>query len=242
MDTTLKVALCEDTKKDIDLLLKYIKQSGISAICDTYSSCEEFLHNFLAGKYDLIFLDIYMEGINGIDAATKVRQTDSSVMLVFTTTSLDHTLESYRLKAPIYIEKPVTFEETREALKMALEKRKAAGHITLLINGMYKDVSLDRVLYFETKNHTVNVIGLSETMCTSQSIKLSYIESLLPDTFFRCHHSYIVNIKYVCGIDKEFKIFTMQNGDKVHIRHQLFKRSIQVYENFLFSKTKEAII
>ncbi len=236
MTRPLKIALCEDKKEDMDLLYECIRQSKIITLCDAFSSCEKLLSAFAPGDYDLIFLDIYMDGMSGIDAASKIRQMDTSVMLVFTTTSLEHTLESYRLKAPIYIEKPVTFKEIQEALKLALEIHKTASYVSLLIDGIYQDIPMDSIIYFETNNHVVNLFLLSETIHASQTVKLSYIETLLPDTFFRCHHSYIVNLKYVRQIDREFKTFLMQNGDKVHIKHQLFKKAVRVYEDFLFSK------
>ena len=103
----LNIEICEDNSGDMNLLVESIERSGVSANWDCFYSGDKLLSNFIPGEYDLIFFDIYMEGLLGIDAATKIRESDTTVIFVFTTTSLDYTLESYRLKAPLYIEKPI---------------------------------------------------------------------------------------------------------------------------------------
>lgn len=236
LNNPLAIALCENMKKDMDLLIQHIHTSNIPTAYDTFTSCEELLLSFKVGKYDLIFFDIYMDGMSGIEAASKIREIDTTIILAFTTTSIEHTLESYRLRAPIYIEKPIPLRDVQAALEMALERRKSFSYINLLINGIYRDISLESILYFEINNHAVNVNTTTEKLRTSQSLKLSDIETLLPNTFFRCHHSYIVHLKYVLDIDKELKIFIMQNGDKIHIKYPLLKRAVKIYEDYLFSK------
>lgn len=238
MREPLNIAVCEDMPKDLKALISRIEESGIPAVCETFSSGEALLAAFSPGKYDLIFLDIYMDGIRGIDAAAKIRETDSGVTLAFTTTSTDYTLESYRLKALCYLEKPVGPAEVKEAMELALRKRGEAPCITLLIEGQKRDIPLERILYFEQQNHAVMVNTLTETLRTSQTVKLKQIEALLPDTFLRCHHSYIANLNYVKSLDRELKTFVMQNGDPVYIRQQSLPQAARAYGEYLFRKTR----
>lgn len=230
----LSIALCEDTKSDRDLLQNQLAESGFAVRCEAFSSGEELLSAFAPGKYDLIFLDIYMGGIKGVEAAAEIRKTDRTVMLAFTTTSTEHTLESYRLKAASYLEKPVKPEDVREVLELVQAKRDSAASITLLIEGESRKLPLSSILYFEQVNHAVFVHTHTETLRTSQTVKLKDIEPLLPGCFFRCHHSYIANLSYVRGVDKELKVFEMQNGDKVYIRYSTFGKSVKAYEEHLF--------
>lgn len=237
MLTPLKIAVCEDNEQDISCLLACIAASAIPVECEAFSSGEALLAAHQTGRYDLIFLDIYMNGLLGIDAAAKIRETDTAVTLVFTTTSTEHTLASYRLNAPKYIEKPVTLEEVAEVLGMAQEKRKTAAYIQLLTGGEYRDIPVDSILYFEQQNRAAIVKTLSGTLRTSQTVKFKHIEPLLPKYFLRCHQSYIVNLKHVKNLDWEQKTFTMHNGDKVYIRHQTMKQAAEAYENYLLQKT-----
>lgn len=238
INTPLKIAICEDTPADAELLLSHLAESGIAAAAEAFSSGEALLTAFLPGKYDLIFLDIYMGGMRGVDVAAQIRQVDRTVTLAFTTTSQEHALESYRLKAASYLEKPVRRDDVREVLELVLAKRDSAAYITLLIEGANRKLPVESILFFEQQNHAVMAHTQSETLRTSQTVKLNHIEPLLPDYFFRCHHSYIVNLRAVREVDKELKVFTMQDGSRVHIRHQSLKKAVQAYENCLFASVR----
>lgn len=242
MELPLKIAFCEDRAEDSALLLTLIENSGIPALCDAFSSGEELLGTFLPGRYDLIFLDIYMDGIPGVEAASKIRKADRTVILAFTTSSLEHTLESYRLGALKYLEKPLTATAVRETLELAIIKRRSSAYISLMIGGKNTEISLDSILYFEQKNHSVEVNTVSGTLRASQAVRLSHIEPLLPDTFIRSHHSYIANLRYVKELDHELKLFTMQNGNKVFIRRQNLKKASDSYEKYLFHMAREGHI
>ena len=239
METPLKIAVCEDMPEDADLLLRYISESGIPAECNAFSTGEALAAAFLPGQYDLIFLDIYMNNVQqGITAAAKIRETDTAVTLAFTTSSKEHALESYRLKACAYLEKPVRSTDVQGVLKQALSKRKNAPAIQLLIEGAYRKITLDSILYFEQKSHAVWVNTLTETLRTSQTVKLGDIEPQLPEGFFRCHHSYIVNLRYVRQLDQELRIFQMQNGDTVYIRRPSLGKAVKAYEALLFAAAR----
>ena len=237
-EAPLHIALCEDTQSDRELLERQLAESGFAVEYESFSSGEELLLAFLPGKYDVIFLDIYMDGIKGVEAAAKIRKADRTVTLVFTTTSTEHTLESYRLKAASYLEKPVKSEDVREVLELAQAKRDSAAYLTLLIEGVNRKLPLESILYFEQVNHAVYVHTHTEVLRTSQTVKLKAIEPLLSDCFFRCHHSYIANLRYVCGVDQELKVFEMQNGDKVYIRHPSLGKSVKAYEEYLFRRAR----
>ena len=140
---------CEDATR----LLRYISESGIPTNCQYFSSCEALMANFVPGRYDLIFLDIYMGNVQqGIDAAAKIRETDAMVTLAFTTSSEEHALEGYRLKAIAYLEKPLHSTDVREVLEHAVSRRKNAPAVRLLVGGKDQEVPLQTILYFEHKD------------------------------------------------------------------------------------------
>lgn len=238
MELPLNIAVCEDNPADAERLLSHIQSSGLAHRCDAFSSGEALLAAFAPGKYDIIFLDIYMAGLRGVDAAGKIRETDRAVMLVFTTTSTEHTLEGYRLKAAAYLEKPVKAQDVREALTLCLAKRNTAAYIPLLIEGANRKIPLESILFFEQQNHAATVHTHAGILRTSQLVKLAHIEPLLPDTFFRCHHSYIVNLRAIRHVDKELMVFVMTDGSRVYIRHRDAKKAIQAYERALFDAVR----
>ena len=124
MENLLEVAFCEDNPKDMDTVCSYFMASKMVASCHTFDSGESFLEHFKAGQYDLVFLDIYMTGMLGVDAAAEIRKIDKGVTLAFTTTSPDHSLASYRLKAIAYLEKPVSKADIEEVLSWPWPKKR----------------------------------------------------------------------------------------------------------------------
>lgn len=238
MDTPLQLAICEDTPADAELLASHLMGSGIANCCEVFPCGEALLAAFAPGKYDLIFLDIYMGGMKGVDVAAQIRRADRTVTLVFITTSTEYTLESYRLRVASYLEKPVAREDVREILSLVLAKRNTAAYLTLLIEGANRALPVESILFFEQQNHAVMVHTHAETLRTSQTVRLAHIEPLLPEHFFRCHHSYLVNLRAVREADRELGVFTMQDGSRVHIRYQSLKKAVQAYERCLFDSVR----
>jgi CheY-like chemotaxis protein len=97
--SVLRIAVCEDDPDDAAFLDDLIEKSGILSECHAFAGGEELLASFGAGRYDLIFMDIYMEGMQGIETVEAIRQTDRNVVIAFITSSLDHALEGFRLNA-----------------------------------------------------------------------------------------------------------------------------------------------
>lgn len=235
----LKIAICEDNPKDAESLSSFIENCGIPHSLEVFCKAEDLMALFQPCKYDLIFFDIYMDALTGVEAAARIRETDSFVSLVFTTTSLDHTLESYRLGAIKYLEKPLTEKAVKDTLKISLGIRDL-NCLSVFSEGKTINIPLPSVIYFELRNRYVTAVTTGGIIRISQLAKLSDIEKMLPDNFFRCHHSYIVNFSYVRKLEKELSSFLMENGDHVHIRRQDKKKAIEAYEDYLFGMSRKA--
>lgn len=232
MTELLHIAVCEDNRQDREHLLELTRGR---TQCESFESGEALLASFYGGKYDLVFLDIYMGGMKGVDAAKAIREQDADVVLCFTTTSLDHTLESYRLGALKYIEKPVRSEDVSDALRLAELKRRDRQSITLLIGGERTEIALNSVLYFENRNHAVEVHTTSGVLKTSQTVRLDDVEQLLPTNgeFLRCHHSFIVNLRHVVRVDRDF---IMKNGERAYIRGGSEKKCADILKGYLLDR------
>lgn len=239
MKNPLHIAICDDSLSDAARLRTFVEQSGIAAVCEIFESGEKLLHSFCGATYDIIFMDIYMKGLRGTQAVEQIRVLDETVLIAFTTISTDHALESYRLNALKYIEKPVTLEPVLALLEFAMMMRRTRPSITLLIGGRDKEIFLDDILYIEQSNLTALINTQDGVYRTSQSVKLDHIEAKLSSpSFIRCHHSFIVNLRYVEGLNQELMLFMMNNGDKAYIRRGDLKRAKDAYETYLFASTR----
>ena len=220
MDVTkkLRVAICEDVPDAAAMLAEMVEESGIAADVRVFESGEAFLESFRSGKYDVIFMDIYMGGMRGVDAASVVRETDPVVVIAFTTTSLDYTLAGYRIKAFRYIEKPVRLDAVRETLEYAIQKRKPGPFITMKVSGgIEENIPLNSILYMESRSHVVEVHTFNGVISTCSPTSLNDIEKLLPPEFLRCHRSYVANLDHVMKVDHDMNGFVMKNGHLAHI-------------------------
>lgn len=119
MPDILKIAICEDEPNQKNMLLKLLDESNIENTSVVFANGEDLLADFKQGKYDLILMDIYMESeLTGIDTIRLIRKKDKDIPVAFVTTSKDHALESYRLSAMKYIEKPYSKESIEDILHL----------------------------------------------------------------------------------------------------------------------------
>lgn len=242
MDTdSLRIAICEDEEGERQDLLHMIQQTQYTTELTFFSSGEEFLAKFQCNQYDLILMDIFMGGETGIQVITKMRMLDSEVPVVFITTSEDFALESYRLNAIKYIEKPATAQGLTSALQLAKLKQQANSRRVLHINSSTPPYPLSRILYLEQKARALTIYLLDdETVIVNK--KLDDIElQLVANGFLRCHKSFLVNLSHICGIDRELSTFEMKDGSKVYIRRRSFWEMQKAFEAYLFTTRQEEL-
>jgi DNA-binding LytR/AlgR family response regulator len=240
--TALRIAIVEDNYDCAARLFGFVKSADAACKLSVFNSGADFLKTFYSGKYDLIFLDIYMEGPDGIKTAESIRETDSDAVIAFATSSPEHTRAGFRVKALKYLDKPVTAGDVEETLELALTmktKKKSRPFITVTLSGgNVSDVPTDGIMYLEIKNNVVEIHTSSGILTTSHSARLGKFEKLLPSPpFLRCHRSYIVNLDYVLNPDKEINAFIMKNGSRTDIRRGGFAECKSCFENRILDKT-----
>ncbi len=235
MELPLQIAICEDLPEELARLRGILEQSKISHEIEYFASGETFLAGFQLHRYDLIFMDIYMGGMTGIETAAEVRKIDSKVAIVFTTSSLEYALESYRLGAMKYLEKPVTAQEVIPILQMVQMQKQYVPKLTLHTKPAETQVPLEDILFLEQNGAKFNTHLLSGKVITAVG-KLDDVMSQLDETcFYHCHKSFIVNFTYVTGLNKDMLLFELIRGKRVFIHRDGFWRTKRAYEAFLFS-------
>lgn len=235
----LIIAICEDSAEEREKLLGILNKSEIDNQTEVFSCGEEFLESFQLGKYDLVLMDIYMGGINGIDTIAALREKDDSVPVAFITTSTDHALESYRLDAIKYIEKPVKTKAVMELLRLAQIKKEDSPRLRIRVRGQDKSIPFERILYAEQRDHTLCLYLTGGEMLQTTD-RLDNIEPQFKgQPFFRCHKSYIVNLTHVTALDRDLMVFAMKEGGKVHIRRESLSAAKKAFEAYLFAAVRK---
>lgn len=156
-----------------------------------------FLQNYQP-KYDIIFMDIKMPGIDGMSAAEQLRKIDTKTMLIFVTSMVQYAVQGYEVEAFDFIVKPVNptaFEMKMKRVMRALKLRRGS-ELTLEANGVTRVLPSSAIHYIEVRNHDLTYHTEQETF--SIRGKLSTVEQkLLSESFFRCSISYLINLRYV---------------------------------------------
>ncbi len=228
----LKIAVCDDNNEESKALGKLLENFGGLKV-SFFDSGESFLKNYRDFEYDIVFMDIYMGDINGIDTVKKIRKTDNLTPFVFITTSSDHALESYKIGAVGYLEKPIKKEQLYNFLHLA-EALKEKLSITL--NSGKKQVKLRvfDIMYAEQHAHDILLFMSDNRVIKSRGNLDDILPVLSSEHFFRTHKSFIINPAHISSLNSELMIFTMENGNNVHISRRYFKEAKNLFEEYLF--------
>lgn len=234
----LNIALCEDHAEEQNRLISAIESCGIETRITCFSSGEDLLKDYSMGDFDLIFMDIYMKTLTGIDTIKEIRALGDMVPVAFTTSSTDHTLESYRLEALKYIEKPISEKPVHDLIRWVIAKKNHVPHVLIQTQKKMLSIAYESILYIEQKSHKLILYLKDQDPLIIQG-KLDAMEMHLNDErFLRCHKSYLVNLEGVINLEKDLRIFKMKNGNNVHIRRESLSASKKAFESYLFNLSK----
>ena len=236
----LNIAVCEDDRADLQHLCRLITANGASANVSAFETGEDFLAACQPDRFDLIFMDIYLDGLNGVETVRRVRSMGITAPGAFITISEDFAMDSYRLDVEKYIEKPARQEKVDESIALALRK-KEERRIDMIVWGRREPVefSAAQLRYVEQREHFLTFY-LTGGRVWRRKGKLNDLEPLLAKhSFFRCHKSYLVNLNFVLNIDREQMVFQMKEGGNAYIRRETFYRAKDAWENWLFTSARE---
>lgn len=235
----LMIAVCEDDHADCEQLCGLINASGIPASVTVFERGEDLLPAWQPGRFDLVFMDIYLDGLSGVEAVRRIRELDQEIPVAFTTASLDFALDGYRMNVAKYIEKPASPGAVHEMLALARDKKAERERNTILL-GQRNPIRIPvlRLRYVEQQEHNL-VFYLSGGGTMKRKGRLDSLAPLLAEyPFFRCHKSYLVNLSFVQDIDKDQMVFQLREGGSVYIRRELFYKARSEWESWLFSAAR----
>ncbi|MGN1022314.1 MAG: LytR/AlgR family response regulator transcription factor [Lachnospiraceae bacterium] len=230
----LRIGVYEDNARERLGLVEMITKSGSPVTLVSGESGEELLAAFRPGRFDLLFLDIYMTGMTGMEALEQIRQTDPNVDVCIVTSSREFALESYRMRAVRYLEKPAVKEDVEELLREELRKKESLPHLMLRQKGELVRIPYDQIAMVEQHGRNVRVVLAGGGVISGPGNLTKIEETLAFPGFCRCHKSYLVNLLYVTGIDRELMAFALQGGELAYIARRRFWAAKRAYEEALF--------
>lgn len=235
----LRIAICDDmpefSRQFRQLILKWEDRPGELSV-DIFSDADALITAHSERPYDILFLDVVMPLLNGIEAAGEIRLHDSSVKIVFLTSSAEFAIDSYRVKASNYLLKPPDprqLYQCLDELSQDILQNAKAIHIRSR-HGVHR-VELSRIEYVEASNKDV-IFSLSDGQSILSPDPLYTFEDqlLICDGFFKCSRSYIVNIHRIDTYSA--KEIRMRSGCRIPISRSRHKEFESTYFMLLFGK------
>ena len=234
----LRLAICDDLPEEREALLALLEQTPIATVCAQFASSEELLEAFRPGGFELLLMDIYMDGMTGVEAVRKIREMDETIPIAFTTTSTEHTLESYRLSVLKYLEKPVRQKDINDLLRLVKLQRDSIPRLTIHQNGTVQKLPLSELLYLEQKGHHVMISRKDGSIVQLYGKLSDLLPQLEEQPFFCPHKSYCVNLAFVRGINEEYQCYELADGKMVPISRSNRAKAKRAWEDFLFARTR----
>jgi len=222
----LLIYLLDDSKIALIKLENYLRQYaaeiGMPIEIKAFQNSLDFLYHFENDREKpyLVFLDIYMEDVNGMDFAKDIRRIEKeSFRLIFTTSSDEFALDAFEVFADGYIKKPYEYEDLKRALAR-LESRFRNESNVIVLHSIRQDMALHvaNILYAETANHKVDIHMENDVVTASMSMK--DLEELLcrERGFISCGQSYIINMARVKAISRDTIIMEDENRIVIPVR------------------------
>ena len=202
-----RVAVCDDDAAILDNLCSLCREifteDGISHEITAFSNAQDLKEKLdtQSNPFDLLILDIQMEGMTGMDLAHSLRDSGDRVSIIFITACDDYLSEGYGVQPIHFLLKPVKKEALANALHTDLKLNHLPKMAVLRIGSKTVSLSLSDIRYIESFNHEVIIhqAGSKQTY----AISLTEVERQLPrGRFCRCHNSYLVNLGYVQEIGR----------------------------------------
>ncbi len=203
----IRVAIVDDDIQIQKRLKQYIeeyeKDIAEKFNITVFSDASQIVENYRT-VYDIIFMDVQMEQMDGMTAAGKIREIDSDVIIIFVTNMADFAISGYKVDALSYVVKPVLYVDFVQQLNKAVKRIEFGRRSYLLVKSKSEILRLDiaKISYLESVEHKV-VIHLEDEDLIIYSTLGKLEKQLQGHCFARCNSGYLVSLRHVGGIDKD---------------------------------------
>lgn len=235
----MQIYLCDDSESDLLRLQHYLKsyarEKKLFFESVSFSSGELLLKTYEKSgeKPELIFLDIFMNGLSGMDTARRLRELHYEGAIIFTTSSTEHAMDSYEVNAMYYLQKPYErshFEKAMQRCSALL--RNARPRFRFLQKRKQVSVPCEDILFFETNgSHTVLLHTVSGSYSFADS--LSRIAGELADnvSFLPVGRSYLIHVDQVVSYSEGELCMTDGSVIQIPLRRRAKIHSILTKES-----------
>lgn len=215
----IRIGVVEDDPSACQLVLDYLnrysKENGEEFTVSVFNDGEAIVNQYTP-VYDILLLDIEMKGMDGMQAARRIREQDTGVVIVFITGAPQYAISGYEVQALSYLLKPVPWFAFSQELKRCINTVRQRTEASILVETGSKQVrlNLSDIVYIESIRHTIIINTLNAKLSISSTLK-DLEEQLQHHDFFRSNSCYLVNLQHVTGVEDQNCIMT--GGDSLRV-------------------------
>lgn len=204
----VNIAVLEDDPEDFQamhtLIERYKAEKNIAIQLEWFTNGLQLL-DVGTMKFDILFLDIEVPNINGMDTAKRIRRSDPKVSIIFTTRLAHYAIKGYDVDALDFLIKPVRYNSLCFRLDKAIHNitSRKEQFVTIISNRNMFRLNADDIYYIEANRHKLIYHTVSGCYETSDSTFTQVAQSYAPMHFVPCHNSFLCNLKHVNRVTKE---------------------------------------
>jgi DNA-binding LytR/AlgR family response regulator len=233
----MNIAIADDLHCDRVVLKKFLERYFSAKCIDIsifeFESGEALLEHFRKDFYQIIFMDIYMDKLSGIDAAREIYAVDKACKIIFLTTSNSFASESYEVKAAYYMIKPLDGQKFESILNSCTENMlESQKKLTVISSHIPIKIAFQDILYVDIISGIVQIHLAKKTINTDGRFYQTISPLLCDKRFIECYKGVAVNMEHILKpLNNEF---LLDNGEKLPIRKREKKKIIHLYMKFEF--------
>jgi DNA-binding LytR/AlgR family response regulator len=228
------IGIVEDDEMDRGTLEQYFckfkQEKGTAFEIDYFSDGLQFIEDYVP-DFDIIFMDIQMPHVNGLEAAKRLRTVDESVCLIFVTSMAQYAICGYEVGAMNFLLKPIQYHTFCREMEKALRKIGDRKQDALLLTAKEGHVRVERpkIYYVESEKHYL-CFHTSDGEYHVRGTLGEWEELIQNRDFFRCSQSYLVNMAHVSRILSNTVLI---GGDEIPISRSKKKEFMDAFTNYL---------
>lgn len=235
----IRIALVEDDRSYREELMQFLKryeqESGEKFHITTFTDGDEIVDGYSCG-FDIILMDIVMKYLNGMDAAERIREMDSEVVIIFITNTPQYAMKGYMVDALDYVLKPVSYFSFSQRIDRALArmKKRTKKYLSIAYKGGVKKLDVSQITYVEVRDHDL-IFHTVEQEYLSKGTLTDVEQTLEQQPFFRCNKCYLVNLEYVEGVQNNDILVA---GDLVQVSRAKRKALLDALNDYINEVSK----
>lgn len=227
----LRIAIVDDRAEDRQELMKGLHEEmkvwNTAYEITEFASGEAFLSSQANHQFKIVFLDIFMNGISGIDVA---KQLTNNCKIIFLTTSVDYIAKSFALDATCYLLKPLDYDNLHQAISLCFPRLGDGSVLRVPVDKTHLVIDRDEIIYIDFMKRCTRVHTMDNTLnCYVTFSEL--VAPLMDDMrFVACRRGVLINMKFISkAIDSDF---ILTNGEKIPISRNIKKNVLKTFHRY----------